>query len=87
MNSKKIKNWDRTQTWIPEKIYEPKKFEALISDYEGRPHWGKRFSGTHEKIRKLYPAYDDFNQLRRSCDPNGLFRNRFVDRVFPDFSE
>lgn len=23
MNSKKIKNWDRTKTWIPEKIYEP----------------------------------------------------------------
>jgi L-gulonolactone oxidase len=64
-----------------------KEFEALISDYEGRPHWGKSFSGTHEKIRKLYPAYDDFNRLRRSCDPKGLFRNRFVDRVFPDFSE
>ncbi|MEJ2220741.1 MAG: D-arabinono-1,4-lactone oxidase [Desulfobacterales bacterium] len=61
-----------------------KEFEALISDYEGRPHWGKSFSGTHEEIRKLYPAYDDFNRLRRSCDPNGLFRNRFVDRVFPD---
>jgi hypothetical protein len=45
------------------------------------------YSENHEKIRKLYPAYDDFNQLRRSCDPNGLFRNRFVDRVFPDFSE
>jgi L-gulonolactone oxidase len=64
-----------------------KEFEELIFDYEGRPHWGKSFSRTHEEIRKLYPAYDDFNRLRRSCDPNGLFRNRFVDRVFPDFSE
>lgn len=61
-----------------------KEFEALISDYQGRPHWGKSFSRTHEEIRKLYPAYDHFNELRRSCDPNGLFRNSFVDRVFPD---
>ena len=61
-----------------------KEFEALISDYQGRPHWGKSFSRTHEEIRELYPAYDHFNELRRSCDPNGLFRNSFVDRVFPD---
>jgi sucrose phosphorylase len=69
MNSKKIKNWDRTQTWIPEKIYEPKEFEALISDYEGRPHWGKRFSGTHEKIRKLYsgPEYQNLDIYQVNC--------------------
>ena len=61
-----------------------KEFEALIFDYEGRPHWGKSFSRTHEEIRGLYPAYDKFNHLRQSCDPDGLFRNSFVDRVFPD---
>lgn len=61
-----------------------REFEALIRDYEGRPHWGKSFSLTHDQIRKLYPAYDEFNRLRRGCDPNGLFRNSFVDRVFPD---
>ena len=60
-----------------------REFEALMSDYQGRPHWDKSFSLPHEKIRELYPAYDDFNRLRRSCDPHGLFRNSFVDRVFP----
>lgn len=60
-----------------------KEFEALMLDYKGRPHWGKSFSRTHEEIRELYPAYDKFNNLRQSCDPNGLFRNSFVDRVFP----
>lgn len=58
-------------------------FEALMQDYEGRPHWGKTFSRDHAALRKLYPAYDDFNRLRRTCDPHGLFRNSFVDRVFP----
>jgi FAD-linked oxidoreductase len=61
-----------------------KEFEALMSDYQGRPHWGKSFMRTHEELRKLYPAYDQFNHLRQKCDPNGLFRNSFVDRVFPN---
>jgi hypothetical protein len=35
-------------------------------------------------IRSVYPAYDEFNRLRRGCDPYNLFRNSFVERVFPD---
>jgi L-gulonolactone oxidase len=62
-------------------------FEDLMSNYEGRPHWGKSFSRTHDEIRKLYPAYDKFNHHRQSLDPNGLFRNSFIDRVFPDINE
>jgi len=59
-------------------------FEELMRDYQGRPHWAKSFTRSWEELRNLYPAYDSFNQLRQSCDPQGLFRNRFVDRVFPD---
>ncbi|UCG23489.1 MAG: FAD-binding protein [Chloroflexota bacterium] len=58
-------------------------FEEMIGDYAGRPHWGKSFSLAGKAIRALYPAYDDFNHLRQPCDPHGLFRNSFVDRVFP----
>ena len=58
-------------------------FEDLMHDYAGRPHWGKSFTRTHRQIRALYPAYDEFERLRRECDPHGVFRNRFVDRVFP----
>jgi len=67
--------------WAPSYF---KEFEALISDYRGRPHWGKSFSRTHAELHRLYPAYDQFNHLRRVCDPNGVFRNSFVDRVFPN---
>jgi FAD-linked oxidoreductase len=59
-------------------------FEAMIRDYAGRPHWGKSFSLGGEELRPLYPGYDSFNRLRKQCDPHGLFRNSFVDRVFPD---
>jgi L-gulono-1,4-lactone dehydrogenase len=57
-------------------------FEALIADYRGRPHWGKSFSRTAAELRDLYPRYDDFDRIRRRCDPHGVFRNSFVDRVF-----
>lgn len=58
-------------------------FEALMADYAGRPHWGKTFHRTAAELRALYPAYDAFDALRRQADPHGVFRNRFVDRVFP----
>jgi L-gulonolactone oxidase len=67
--------------WAPPYFRE---FEALMSNYDGRPHWGKSFSMPHMDIRSVYPAYDEFNRLRRGCDPYNLFRNSFVERVFPD---
>jgi L-gulonolactone oxidase len=67
--------------WAPPYFRE---FEVLMSNYDGRPHWGKSFSIPHTDIRTLYPAYDEFNRLGRACDPYNLFRNSFVDRVFPD---
>jgi L-gulonolactone oxidase len=57
--------------------------EAVMADHEGRPHWGKTFTRTAQQLRGLYPRYDEFDALRRRCDPEGVFRNTFVDRVFP----
>lgn len=58
-------------------------FEALMADYGGRPHWGKSFDRTAAELRALYPRYGEFDSVRRGCDPRGVFRNSFVDRVFP----
>ncbi len=57
-------------------------FEDMIRDYKGRPHWGKLFSRSANDLAHLYPQYDRFNSLRLACDPQGVFRNSFVDRVF-----
>ena len=57
-------------------------FENLMSEYAGRPHWGKLFSRTPRDFAELYPQYRQFDALRRECDPNGIFRNVFVERVF-----
>lgn len=59
-------------------------FEALMAEYGGRPHWGKSFSLDGRQLRERYPEYDTFNRLRQENDPNGLFRNSFADRVFPE---
>lgn len=67
--------------WAPSYFAE---FEELMRDYQGRPHWAKSFTRSASELRDLYPAYDSFNRLRRECDPHGLFRNSFVDRVFPE---
>lgn len=58
-------------------------FEELVRDYQGRPHWGKTFTRTADELRSLFPAYEEFEQHRRQLDPAGVFRNSFVDRVFP----
>ena len=57
-------------------------FEGLMRTYDGRPHWGKLFSRTPRDFAELYPQYRQFDAIRRECDPNGIFKNAFVDRVF-----
>lgn len=59
-------------------------FEDKMANFEGRPHWGKSFNRSAAEIRALYPKYDEFSSLRQRCDPNGVFRNRFADRIFPN---
>ena len=62
-------------------------FEGLMHEYAGRPHWGKLFSRTTRDFAELYPQYRQFDALRRECDPNGVFRNVFVERVFGEIIE
>ncbi len=57
-------------------------FEELMREYAGRPHWGKLFSRTSHDFAELYPQYSQFDELRRQCDPNKIFRNIFVEKVF-----
>ncbi len=67
--------------WAPRYFLD---FEDAMAEYQGRPHWGKSFDRNAEQIRALYPKYDEFNALRKQCDPHGVFHNRFTDRIFPE---
>ncbi|MDP9189123.1 MAG: FAD-binding protein [Actinomycetota bacterium] len=55
--------------------------ESIMSDYGGRPHWGKRHFQSAATLAERYPRWDDFAALRARFDPNGTFRNAYIDRV------
>jgi len=55
--------------------------EAIMDEYGGRPHWGKRHFQTAATLRERYPHWDDFLAARSRLDPEGSFRNHYLDRV------
>ena len=64
-------------------VWEPyfRAVEGIMSEYEGRPHWGKRHFQTAETLDELYPRWRDFQTVRARLDPEGRFSNAYTDRV------
>jgi FAD-linked oxidoreductase len=55
--------------------------EAVLSAYDGRPHWGKRHEQTASSLEPRYPRWRDFQKIRKRLDPTGAFANEYTDRV------
>ncbi|MFE1950019.1 D-arabinono-1,4-lactone oxidase [Streptomyces sp. NPDC059524] len=55
--------------------------EAIMDEYEGRPHWGKRHFQTAATLAPRYPGWRDFQAVRARLDPEGVFTNDYVRRV------
>ena len=55
--------------------------ESIMDSYGGRPHWGKRHFQTAAMLADRYPRWDDFLAARARLDPEGTFRNQYLDRV------
>ncbi|HYO49516.1 MAG TPA: FAD-binding protein [Chloroflexia bacterium] len=53
--------------------------EESLAPFYARPHWGKLFTMPAALVQSLYPKLPDFQQLLRSYDPQGKFRNTFLD--------
>jgi len=66
-------NWDEVQNILP-------KIEAALSPYGVLPHWGKMFTLKPEILHSRYEKMDDFIQLAKQYDPEGKFRNSFLDK-------
>ncbi|MEZ4458387.1 MAG: D-arabinono-1,4-lactone oxidase [bacterium] len=56
--------------------------ETLADGFDARPHWGKQFNATRDTLAPRYPRWTDFEALRNVCDPEGIFANGFVRRLF-----
>jgi L-gulonolactone oxidase len=55
--------------------------EAIMREYGGRPHWGKRHYRSAGELAALYPDWDGFRAVRERLDPMRMFSNDYVDRV------
>jgi L-gulono-1,4-lactone dehydrogenase len=55
--------------------------EAIMDDYGGRPHWGKRHFQTAATLAPRYPAWAEFHRARDHLDPSRVFSNEYTDRV------
>ncbi|GAA1865086.1 D-arabinono-1,4-lactone oxidase [Pseudonocardia ailaonensis] len=55
--------------------------EAVMTALGGRPHWGKLHTRTAAQLREVYPGFEEFVALRDRLDPEGRFRNAYLDRV------
>jgi alditol oxidase len=53
--------------------------EEQLAPFGARPHWGKLFTIPAAQLRARYEKYADFQQLLRQYDPQGKFRNEFLD--------
>jgi L-gulonolactone oxidase len=55
--------------------------EAIMDEYGGRPHWGKRHYQTADTLGERYPEWDRFQAVRARLDPDGTFMNDYCRRV------
>jgi xylitol oxidase len=69
-------------TWKPEwpavKSVLPM-IEAKLAPFGARPHWGKLFTMAAPQIKPLYPEMSQYQGLMAHFDPQGKFRNRFLE--------
>lgn len=60
------------------------RFEPLMKQLGGRPHWGKHFTLTPDDLTTMYgPSYEKFKAIRNALDPSGLFENTLIRNLFP----
>lgn len=66
------KKWPEIQHFLPT-------LEAALAPFQPRPHWGKLFGLAPAQVQAGYTRLADFQALARDYDPQGKFRNAFVD--------
>lgn len=69
---------------LPNMPHEPyfTDMEAIFKRYQGRPHWGKMHQRSAQDLAPAYERWEDFLALRERLDPQGLFLNAHLKKVF-----
>ena len=66
-------DWEGVRNVLP-------RIEAALAPFQARPHWAKLFTMSHTQLQSLYEKLPDFQRLLQHYDPQGKFRNEFLDR-------
>jgi len=53
--------------------------EAQLASFDVRPHWGKLFTLSPMQLEMYYERMQDFRTLLKQYDPQGKFRNAFLN--------
>jgi len=53
--------------------------EEKLAPFEARPHWAKLNTISPTRLNQLYPKLPDYRTLVIEHDPQGKFRNQFID--------
>jgi|CZKR01.1.fsa_nt_gi xylitol oxidase len=53
--------------------------EKELAPFNARPHWGKLFTTSPAELRRLHKKMPEFIELSKTFDPNGKFRNQFLN--------
>jgi alditol oxidase len=67
------KDWDGVKNLLP-------MIEDRLAPFNARPHWAKLFTMSPVHLQSLYEKLPDFRQLLQHYDPQGKFRNEFLDK-------
>jgi xylitol oxidase len=54
--------------------------ERELAPFKARPHWGKLFTISPAVLKSIYEKLPEFVQLSKKYDPQGKFRNDFLNR-------
>jgi xylitol oxidase len=68
-----LKNWAGVSTLLP-------RIEAALAPFQPAPHWGKLFTLPAAQVQARYARLPDFQRLLHTYDPDGKFRNAFLDQ-------
>lgn len=66
------KNWPAVKPLLEQ-------IEAALAPWRARPHWGKLFAMPPAQLQSLYGRLPDFKALLAQYDPQGKFRNPFLE--------
>ncbi|HWA83796.1 MAG TPA: FAD-binding protein [Fimbriimonadaceae bacterium] len=69
-----VQDWARVREALPV-------VEERLAPFEARPHWGKLFAMSGARLARLYPMRAGFRALLERHDPEGKFRNAFLEEA------